>query len=71
MFGIVFSQLMVMKSVNMSWYADPWHFLEYLMHMIFHTESLSSLSSVSGLKDSLAASEIPVKTSIGLSVTFI
>ena len=38
--------------------------------MIFHTESCSSFSSVSGLKDRLAASEIPVKSSIGLSVTF-
>ena len=34
------------------------------------TESWSSFSAVSGLKDSLAASEIPVKSSIGLSVTF-
>ena len=34
------------------------------------TESWSSFSAVSERKDSLAASEIPVKSSIGLSVTF-
>ena len=38
--------------------------------MLFHNESWSSFSSVSGLKDRLAASEIPVNGSIGLSVTF-
>ena len=38
--------------------------------MIFHIESWSSFSSVSGLRDRLAAGEIPVKSSIGLSVTF-
>ena len=67
----VFSQLLVIKSLNISSYADPWHFPEYLIHMIFHIGSLSTFSSVSGVKYSLLSSEITVKTSIGLSVTFI